>query len=71
VDADSCPDWGTAPLPVPDVIEQMLTRTLVDGGQVYVLSDVPAGVAVRLRLSSTPALSRESCISLLEHWHCS
>ena len=50
MDAGSCPDWGTAPLPVPDVIEEMVTRTLEDGGQVYVLSDVPAGIAARLRV---------------------
>ena len=30
---DSCPDWGTAPLQVPDVIEEMVSRTLEDGGQ--------------------------------------
>jgi len=50
VDADSCPDWGTAPLAVPDIIEEMTTRTLEDGGQVYVLGDMPAGIAARLHV---------------------
>ena len=48
-DADSCPDWGTAPLPVPDVIEEMVTRTLEDGGQLSVISDASSRVAARLR----------------------
>jgi hypothetical protein len=56
VGADSCPDWGTAPLPVPDLIEEMVTRTLEDGGQVCVLSDVPTGIAARLHVSSAQAL---------------
>lgn len=34
IDADECPDWGTAALRVPDVIEEMVTRTLEDGGRV-------------------------------------
>jgi hypothetical protein len=38
-DTDSCPDWGTAPLPVPDVIEEMVSRILEDGGEVLVTSD--------------------------------
>jgi hypothetical protein len=45
--ADSCPDWGTAPLPVPDVVEEMVARTLEDGGQVLVSRGAPA--AARLR----------------------
>ena len=36
-DADSCPDWGTAALPVPDVIEEMVTRVLEDGAQIWVI----------------------------------
>jgi hypothetical protein len=43
--ADSCPDWGTAPLPVPDVLEEMVSRTLEDGGQVLVISDYPYPMA--------------------------
>jgi hypothetical protein len=31
-----CPDWGTAALPVPDVIEEMVSRVLEDGGDVLV-----------------------------------
>ena len=45
--ADSCPDWGTAPLPVPDVLEEMVSRTLEDGGQVLVISDYPYPMAAR------------------------
>lgn len=52
--ADSCPDWGTAPLPVPDVIEEMVARTLEDGGQVSVAGDGPSRVAARLRFPVTP-----------------
>jgi hypothetical protein len=37
LDADSCcPDWGFAALPVPDVIEEMVSRVLEDGGDVLV-----------------------------------
>lgn len=37
LDADTCcPDWGTAVLPVPDVIEEMVIRVLEDGGNVLV-----------------------------------
>jgi hypothetical protein len=32
-----CPDWGTAALPVPDVIEEMVSRVLEDGGDVLVV----------------------------------
>ena len=38
-EANSCADWGTAPLPVPDVFEEMVSRTLEDGGEVLVISD--------------------------------
>jgi Bacterial archaeo-eukaryotic release factor family 10 len=47
--ADSCPDWGTAPLPVPDVLEEMVSRTLEDGGQVLVTSDYPYPMAAGRR----------------------
>ena len=43
-----CPDWGTAPLPVPDVIEEMVSRVLEDGGEVLVTSDPSYPIAVRL-----------------------
>jgi hypothetical protein len=37
LDADTCcPDWGTAALPVPDVIEEMVSRVLEDDGDVLV-----------------------------------
>jgi hypothetical protein len=37
LDADACcPDWGTAALPVPDLIEEMVSRVLEDGGDVLV-----------------------------------
>lgn len=37
LDADACcPDWGVAALPVPDVIEEMVSRVLEDGGDVLV-----------------------------------
>jgi hypothetical protein len=37
LDADTCcPDWGTAALPVPDVIEEMVSRVLEDGHDVLV-----------------------------------
>jgi hypothetical protein len=47
---DSCPDWGTAPLPVPDVIEEMVARVLEDGGDVSVTHDASVPTAARLRL---------------------
>jgi len=49
VDADRCPDWGTAALPVPDVLEEMVTRTLEDGGQVCPVHDGLSRIAARLR----------------------
>lgn len=48
-EADTCPDWGTAALPVPDVIEEMVTRTIEDGGQVCPVHDGPSQIAARLR----------------------
>ena len=54
-EADSCPDWGTAPLPVPDVVEEMVSRTLEDGGQVLVISDYPYPMAARLHSAATAA----------------
>ena len=39
IDADSCPDWGTAALPVPDLIEEMVSRVLEDGGEISVICD--------------------------------
>jgi hypothetical protein len=49
LDADNCcPDWGTAALPVPDVIEEMVVRILEDGGEVWVITDGSSPVAARL-----------------------
>jgi len=53
-DADGCPDWGTAPLPVPDVIEEMVSRTLEDGGEVWVVRDGSSPVAARLYFPVAP-----------------
>ena len=47
-DAGSCPDWGTAALPVPDVIEEMVTRALEDGAQIWVIRGAYSPVAARL-----------------------
>ncbi len=57
LDADSCPDWGTAALPVPDLIEEMVSRILEDGGEVAVVCDgsVPSTpVAARLHVPVPP-----------------
>jgi len=50
---DCCPDWGTAALPVPDVIEEMVSRVLEDGGEVTVITDGSSPVAARLSLTAT------------------
>jgi hypothetical protein len=52
-EAKSCPDWGTAPLPAPDVLEEMVSRTLEDGGQVLVISDYSYPMAARLHSPAT------------------
>lgn len=49
VDPDQCPDWGTAALRVPDVIDEMVARTLEDGGEVYPVHDGMSRIAARLR----------------------
>ncbi len=54
--ADECPDWGTAAQPVPDLIEEMIMRTLEDGGQIRVVRDVPGGVAAKLRFPMAQSL---------------
>lgn len=46
--ADCCPDWGTAALPVPDLIEEMVSRTLEDGGQVLVVRDASEETTARM-----------------------
>jgi hypothetical protein len=49
VDPDRCPDWGTAVLPVPDLIDEMVIRTLQDGGQACPVPGGPSRIAARLR----------------------
>ena len=56
--ADCCPDWGTAALPVPDLIEEMVSRTLEDGGQVLVVHDAPGRIAARM---PGPPSARAGC----------
>ena len=51
--AETCPDWGTAPRPVPDVLEEMVSRILEDGGQVLVISDYSYPMAARLHSPAT------------------
>ncbi|HEY7260213.1 MAG TPA: hypothetical protein VH589_01860 [Trebonia sp.] len=53
VDADGCPDWGVAALPVPDAIDEIVARTLEDGGQVWPVHDGPSRIAARLRFPVT------------------
>jgi hypothetical protein len=52
--ADCCPDWGTAALPVPDLIEEMVSRTLEDGGRVFVVHAEPGRIAARMPSSPIP-----------------
>jgi peptide subunit release factor 1 (eRF1) len=46
---DDCPDWGTAARVVPDLLEEMASRTLDDGGQVVAVRDAPVSAAAKLR----------------------
>ena len=48
-EADSCPDWGTAALPVPDVIEEMVARALEDGARVSVIRGARSPIAAGLQ----------------------
>ena len=52
--AECCPDWGTAALPVPDLIEEVVSRALEDGGQVLVVHDAPGGTAAWAASSPVP-----------------
>jgi hypothetical protein len=49
VAAGRCRDCGTALLPVPDLIEEMVARTLEAGGEVYPVHGGQAQIAARLR----------------------
>lgn len=53
--ANCCLDWGTAALPVPDLIEETVSRTLEDGGRVLVHHVGPGGIAARI--PSSPGVS--------------
>ena len=53
VAADGCPDWETAAQPVPDLFDEMVHRTLQDGGQFSAIRDAPFRIAARLRFPVT------------------
>jgi peptide chain release factor subunit 1 len=53
VAADGCPDWETAAQPVPDLIDEMVHRTLQDGGQFSAIRAAPFRIAARLRFPVT------------------
>ena len=48
-EAGRCPDCGTAALTVPDVIEEMVVRTMENGGQVCPVRNGPSRMGARLR----------------------
>jgi len=48
-----CPGCGTAMRPVPDLLEEMVQRTLDDDGRVSVVRDAPFSVAAKLRFPVT------------------
>ncbi len=47
--ADGCPDWEVAAQPVPDLIDEMVHRTLDDGGQITAIRSAPFQIAAQLR----------------------
>jgi hypothetical protein len=47
--ADECPDWGTAAQPVPDLLEEMIVRTLECDGQAFVVQDTQETTIAKLR----------------------
>jgi peptide chain release factor subunit 1 len=51
--AGDCGDCGEALAPVPDLIEEMVIKTIEDGGQVEAVADPPEGIAARLRFPLT------------------
>ena len=51
--SDECPAWGTAARAVPDLLEEMVQRTLDDNGPVTMIRDAPFSVAARLRFPVT------------------
>lgn len=52
-----CPDCGTAARTAPDLLEEMVQRTLDDNGPVTMIRDAPFSVAARLRF---PVTGREN-----------
>jgi hypothetical protein len=48
-----CPGCGTDGRPVPDLLEEMVQRTLDDDGRVTVIRDAPFSVAAKLRFPVT------------------
>ena len=46
---DECPDWAAAARAVPDLVEEMVQRTLDEDGQVTVIRDAPFSIAAELR----------------------
>ncbi len=48
-----CPDCGTDTRPAPDLLEEMVQRTLDDDGRVTVVRDAPFSVAAKLRFPVT------------------
>jgi peptide subunit release factor 1 (eRF1) len=50
---DQCPDWSTTAQAVPDLLEEMIQRTLDDGAQATVIRDAPFTVAAKLRFPVT------------------
>jgi peptide chain release factor subunit 1 len=50
---DGCPDGRAAAYAVPDLIEEMVVRTLDVGGQVEAVRDPPGEIAARLRFPPT------------------
>ena len=51
-----CPDGPAEARQVPDLIEEMVTRTLSDGGDVASVPDPPGDIAARLRFPANPKL---------------
>jgi peptide chain release factor subunit 1 len=51
--ADGCPHWEAAAEPVPDLIDEMVHRTLDDGGQITAIRSAPFRIAARLRFPVT------------------
>ena len=57
-DSGECPDCGTAARAVPDLLEEMVQRTLGDNGRVSVIRDAPFSVAAKLRFPVTADVTR-------------